>query len=176
MFVLESAELAKRRGARVYGEIAGFGASSDAFHLVLPSNDSDPMCNAMRAAMADAQVESHEIDYVNAHAPGTPAGDRAESRALRQVLGDATASTPVSSTKSVTGHLLSAAAAMEALASLVAIACQAIPPTINLDHPDPECELNHVPHHARDAAVNVVLSNSFGFGGNNTSLILRKAA
>jgi len=176
MFVLEAADVAKRRGARAYGEIAGFGASSDAYHLVLPSSDPEPMCNAMRTALADAQVETHEIDYINAHAPGTPAGDRAEARALRQVLGDATATTPVSSTKSITGHLLSAAAAMEALASLVAIACQAIPPTINLDNPDPECDLNHVPHQARDASVDVVLSNSFGFGGNNTSLVLRRAA
>jgi len=176
MFVLESADLAQRRDARAYGEIAGFGASSDAYHLVLPSDDSEPMCNAMRAALADAQVENHELDYVNAHAPGTPVGDRAESRALRQVLGGDAALIPVSSTKSITGHLLSAAAAMEALASLVAIACQAIPPTINLDHPDPECDLNHVAHHARDAAVDVVLSNSFGFGGNNTSLVLRKVA
>lgn len=176
MFVLESADLAKRRGARVYGEVAGFGASSDAFHLVLPSDNPEPMCSAMRAALADAQVESHEIDYVNAHAPGTPVGDRAESRALRQVLGHDTATIPVSSTKSMTGHLLSAAAAIEALASLVAIACQAIPPTINLDHPDPDCNLRHVPHHALDASVDVVLSNSFGFGGNNTSLVLRKVA
>lgn len=176
MFVLEADDMARRRGARAYGEIAGFGASSDAFHLVLPSNDPEPMCNAMRAALADAELESHELDYVNAHAPGTPAGDRAEARALRQVLGDAVTQVPVSSTKSITGHLLSAAAAMETLASVVAIASQAIPPTINLDHPDPECELHHVAHYARDAAVDVVLSNSFGFGGNNTSLVLRRAA
>lgn len=175
-FVLEADDVARRRGARGYGEIAGFGASSDAFHMVLPSNDAEPMCRAIRGALADAGVEAADIDYVNAHAPGTSAGDKAESRALRQVLGRAASKVPVSSTKSVTGHLLSAAAAVEALASLVAVACQAAPPTINLDDPDPECDLCHVPHSPIDADVDVVLSNSFGFGGNNTSLVLRRAA
>lgn len=176
MFVLESADHARRRRARAYGEVAGFGASSDAFHMVLPSTDAEPMGSAIREALADAEVEPSQVSYVNAHAPGTPAGDRAEARALRQVLGSAAATIPVSSTKSVTGHLLSAAAAMEALASLVAIATQAVPPTVNLDHPDPECELCHVPHEAIEAPVDVVVSNSFGFGGNNTSLVLRRCA
>jgi 3-oxoacyl-[acyl-carrier-protein] synthase II len=176
MFVLEPASGARRRGARAYGEVAGFAATSDAFHMVAPSSNLDPAAQAMRVALADAQVRPDELDYVNAHAPSTPIGDRFESQALHLVLGEAIRKVPVSSTKSMTGHLLSAAAAVEAVACLVALERQAVPPTINLDDPDPECELCHVPHQARPQAVRVVLSNSFGFGGCNTCLVLRKAA
>ncbi|HZN34964.1 MAG TPA: beta-ketoacyl-[acyl-carrier-protein] synthase family protein [Pirellulaceae bacterium] len=176
ILVLESSERARRRGARAYAEVAGFGATSDAFHMIIPSSDPAPAAAAMQLALADAAIEPHEIDYINAHATSTPVGDKAEARALHSVFGSHTATTPVSSTKSVTGHLLSAAAAIEALACLVAIREQAIPPTINLERPDPECDLCHVPHQAIAHPVEYALSNSFGFGGSNTSLILRKAA
>jgi 3-oxoacyl-[acyl-carrier-protein] synthase II len=176
LVVLESAAAARRRGAKIYAEVAGYGATSDAFHMIIPSSNPAPASAAMRMALADAEIEPEAIDYVNAHATSTPVGDKAEARALHAVLGPHTLSTPVSSTKSITGHLLSAAAAVEVLACLVAIREQAIPPTINLDSPDPDCELCHVPHQAIAHPVEYALSNSFGFGGSNTSLILRKAA
>jgi 3-oxoacyl-[acyl-carrier-protein] synthase II len=130
----------------------------------------------MQAALASARVEPHEIDYVNAHATSTTFGDRAEARALRLVFGSDTTKIPVSSTKSMTGHLVSAAAAIEAVICIAALQRQAIPPTINLDHPDPDCDLCHVRNQAIDAKVRVTLSNSFGFGGSNTSLVLKKVA
>jgi 3-oxoacyl-[acyl-carrier-protein] synthase II len=130
----------------------------------------------MRLALEDAGVNPDEVDYVNAHATSTPAGDAAESRALRLVFGEATDRVPVSGTKSMTGHALSGAAAVDAVASLVALQRQAIPPTINLDDPDPECALYHVRHQAQTHPVRVVMSNSFGFGGSNTSVVFRKVA
>ncbi|MEX2173138.1 MAG: beta-ketoacyl-[acyl-carrier-protein] synthase family protein [Pirellulaceae bacterium] len=177
VFLLESASSARRRSARAYAEVAGFGATSDASHMVIPSENPAPAADAMRGALADAQIDPENIGYVNAHATSTTVGDRAEARALRLVFGPHTATTPVSSTKSMTGHLVSAAAAVEAAACIVAIQQQALPPTINLDQPDPDCgELCHVPHQARAARVETTLSNSFGFGGSNTSLVLRKVA
>jgi 3-oxoacyl-[acyl-carrier-protein] synthase II len=176
IFVLESAASARRRGATLYAEVAGFGASSDAAHMVIPSDNPGPAAAAMLAALASARVEPHEIDYVNAHATSTTVGDRAEARALRLVFGAGTATTPVSSTKSMTGHLISAAAAIETLVCIAAIQRQALPPTINLDRPDPDCDLCHVANQAIAQKVRVTLSNSFGFGGSNTSLVLRKAA
>jgi 3-oxoacyl-[acyl-carrier-protein] synthase II len=175
LFVLESAATARQRGARAYAAVAGYGASSDAHHMVIPSPDPRPATAAMRQALADAGVSAEQVDYVNAHGTGTPVGDVAETRVLQAVLGDAVRSVPVSSTKSMTGHLLAAAAAMEALACLIAIERRAVPPTINLDEPDPECNLCHVPHEARPQQVRVAVSNSFGFGGSNTCLVLRAA-
>ena len=166
----------RRRGARIYAEVAGFGATSDAFHMIIPSSDPAPAAAAMQAALDDAGIQPHEVDYINAHATSTPVGDKGEARALHAVFGEHVANVPVSSTKSMTGHLLSAAAAVEALACLAALERQKIPPTINLDTPDPECDLCHVPHQAIAHPVNIALSNSFGFGGSNTTLILRKAA
>lgn len=176
VFVLESASHARRRGSQPLGEFAGFGASSDAFHMVIPSPEPAPAIAAMRRALEDARLNPDDLDYVNAHATSTPVGDPAETRVLTQVLGEAVRKTPVSSTKSMTGHLLSGAAAMNALACLVAIQNQAIPPTINLYDPDPECTLCHVPLQARPQPVNVVVSNSLGFGGSNTTVVLRKVA
>lgn len=176
LFVLEHAAQARRRGARAYAEFAGFGASSDASHMVIPSDDPGPAAQAMRAALADAAVNAGDIDYINAHATSTPLADTAEARVLQTVLGDDVRKIPVSSTKSMTGHLLSASAAVEALFCVIALDRQAIPPTINLDNPDPTCDLLHVPHHARSQAVSITASNSFGFGGSNTCLILRKVA
>lgn len=175
-FVIESAARARRRGARPYGEVAGVGATSDAYHLVIPSSDSAPCVRAMRAALADARLNPEELDYVNAHATSTPVGDIFEAKALREVLGDAVSFVPVSGTKSMTGHLLSAASAIEALACLAAFERKAIPPTINLDDPDPECDLCHVPHEARPQEVRTALSNSFGFGGSNICVVFRKVA
>jgi 3-oxoacyl-[acyl-carrier-protein] synthase II len=173
VFVLEREETARKRGARVYAEVAGFGASSDAHNMVIPSPHPEPATAAMRQALNDAGVSPDQVDYVNAHATSTPVGDVAETRVLKTVFGDAVKRVPVSSTKSMTGHLLTAAAAVEALACLAAMERKALPPTINLDDPDPECDLCHVANEARPAKVRVAASNSFGFGGSNTCLVLK---
>ena len=176
VFVLEKAGPARRRGAKVYAEIAGFGASSDAFHLVAPSEDHRHAANAMRASLRDAGLNPTDVDYVNAHATSTPVGDVFETRALRDTFGDAAATTPVSATKSMTGHMVGAASAVEAAICMAAFQRQAIPPTINLHDPDPECDLCHVANEAQPRRLDVALSNSFGFGGSNTCLVLKRAA
>jgi 3-oxoacyl-[acyl-carrier-protein] synthase II len=175
LFVLEPADAARRRGAQVYAEVAGCGASSDAYNMVIPSPHLEPAIAAMRQALADARVNPDEVGYVNAHATSTPVGDQAEARVLGTVFGAALLQVPVSSTKSMTGHLLTAAAAIEAIACIAALQNQAIPPTINLHDPDPECRLLHVPNSAQERPVRVTVSNSFGFGGSNTCLVLRAA-
>jgi 3-oxoacyl-[acyl-carrier-protein] synthase II len=173
MFVLEPRRAARARGARAYAEVAGLGASSDAHNMVIPSPDPEPAVAAMRQALDDAAVNPAEVDYINAHATSTPVGDVAETRVLASVFGDAIQKVPISSTKSMTGHLLTAAAAVEALACLVAMERRALPPTINLDDPDPECNLRHVANQAQESTVRVAVSNSFGFGGSNTCLVLK---
>jgi 3-oxoacyl-[acyl-carrier-protein] synthase II len=170
-FVLERAVDARRRRAGAYAEVAGCGSSSDAHHHVIPSPDPAPAVAAVRRALEDARVDPGQVDHVNAHATGTPVGDAAEAAVLRIVLGDEADRIPVSSTKSLTGHMLTAAGAFEALACLTAMRHQAIPPTINLDEPD--VALCLVAHEARPHRVRVAVSNSFGFGGSNTSLVLR---
>jgi 3-oxoacyl-[acyl-carrier-protein] synthase II len=170
-FVLERSTDARRRTACVYAEVAGCGASSDAHHHVIPSPDPAPAAAAMRQALADARVEPSSVDHVNAHATSTPVGDAAEAAVLHVVLGDDVNRIPVSATKSLTGHMLTAAGAFEALACLTALRHQAIPPTINLDEPD--VDLCLVAHEAQPHPVRVAVSNSFGFGGSNTSLVLR---
>ena len=175
MFVLERAEQARRRSVHVYAEVAGCGASSDAYNMVIPSPHPEPAIAAMRQALADARVNPDEVGYVNAHATSTPIGDQAEARVLATVFGSSILQVPVSSTKSMTGHLLTAAAAVEAVACIIALQEQALPPTINLEHPDPECRLLHVPNCAQEHPVRVTVSNSFGFGGSNTCLVLRAA-
>src|SRR5262249_35986609 len=174
LFVLEPAATARRRAARVYGRVAGCGASSDAHNMVIPSPDPAPAMAAMRQALADAGVAPEAVGYVNAHATSTPVGDAAEANVLRGVFGAALDRIPVSSTKSMTGHLLTAAAAVEALACVGAIQRGAVPPTITLDAPDPDCALCHVANEARPHPVRVAVSNSFGFGGSNTCLVLEK--
>ncbi len=174
LFVLEAAAGARRRSARAYGRVAGCGASSDAHNMVIPSPDPAPAMAAMRQALDDAAIAPQTVDYVNAHATSTPIGDVAEANVLQGVFGDAVKRIPVSSTKSMTGHLLTAAAAVEALACVVAMQRGAVPPTINLDDPDPDCPLCHVPNTAREHPVRVAVSNSFGFGGSNTCLVLEK--
>ncbi len=175
IFVLENAASARKRGSRIHAEVAGCGASSDAYHMVIPSPDPEPAILAMRHALADAKLDPSEIDYVNAHATSTPVGDQAEAKVLTSVFGSHVESLPVSSTKSMTGHLLTAAAAVEALACIVAMDQQVVPPTINLHNPDPECPLRHVPNQAEPCKVRATASNSFGFGGSNTCLILKAA-
>jgi 3-oxoacyl-[acyl-carrier-protein] synthase II len=170
-FVLERSGDARRRSAAAYAEVAGCGSSSDAHHHVIPSPDPAPAVTAVRRALDDARIDPDAVDHVNAHATGTPVGDAAEAAVLRIVLGDGAERIPVSSTKSLTGHMLTAAGAFEALACLTAMRHQAIPPTINLDEPD--VELCLVAHEARPHRVRVAVSNSFGFGGSNTSLVLR---
>jgi 3-oxoacyl-[acyl-carrier-protein] synthase II len=176
VFVLERAADVRAQGRRGRAELAGCGASSDAFNMVIPSSDPEPAAQAVRRALADAGLSPEAVDYVNAHATSTPVGDAAEARVLHLVFGTHTQKMPVSSTKSMTGHLLTGAAAVEAAACLAALERQAVPPTVNLDEPDPECDLCHVPHEAREHPVRVALSNSFGFGGSNTTVILRRVA
>ncbi len=176
VFVLERATDARRRKANAYAEVAGFGATSDAYHMVIPCPEPAQGIAAMQQALADAGSNPEDIDYINAHATGTPVGDIVEARILHGVLGDLVRSVPVSSTKSMTGHMLSAAAAVEALACVTAIHYGVIPPTVNLDEIDPQCDLCHVANQAREQKVRSAISNSFGFGGNNTSLVLRAVA
>jgi len=173
LFVLESATRAKKRSAKAYAQVAGYGGSSDAFHMVIPNTDPAPAIAAVRSVLTDAKMDPTDVHYVNAHATSTPVGDTAEAKVLETVFGSHIPNLPVSSTKSMSGHLLTAAAAFEALACIIAFERQAIPPTINLENPDPECRLCHVPNQAQERRVKTSISNSFGFGGSNTSLALR---
>jgi len=175
-FVLERRDAAERRGACIHGELAGVGMSSDAHHMVTPCGDPTQAARAIGLALTDAGIEPADVDYVNAHAAGTPVGDAAEAGAIRLAFGTAAAALPVSSTKSMSGHLVSGAAAFEAVACLAAIRHEAVPPTVNLDAIDPACALDHVPHTARPHRVRVAASNSFGFGGANLCLVIRRAA
>ena len=171
--VLEELEHAKARNARIYAEMIGFGMSSDAYHITSPPADGEGARQCMVAAMNDAKLNPADIDYLNAHGTSTPVGDIGETIAIKRAFGDSAHSLAISSTKSCTGHLLGAAGAVEAIFSILAIRDQVMPPTINLDHPDPECDLDYIPHTAREADVKTVISNSFGFGGTNASLIFR---
>jgi len=171
--VLEEYEHAKARGAMIYAELIGFGMSGDAYHITLPPADGEGARKCMVAAMTDASIDASEIDYLNAHGTSTPAGDIGETVGIKRTFGDAVKELAVSSTKSTTGHLLGAAGVAEAIFSILAIRDQVLPPTINLETPDPECDLDYVPNTARDAKVRTVISNSFGFGGTNGSLIFR---
>jgi 3-oxoacyl-[acyl-carrier-protein] synthase II len=175
VLLLESEQSAKRRSAVKYAQFAGHGAQSDAHHMVIPCPDPVPALTAMRLALAEAEVDLRDVDYINAHATSTPVGDVAESRVLAELLGTHLSQVPVSSTKSMTGHLLTAAAALEAVACLVALRRQTLPPTINLDTPDPKCPLSHVANQAKPWRTRVALSNSFGFGGSNTCAVFRAA-
>jgi len=172
--VLEEYEYAKARGADIYCELIGFGMSSDAFHMTSPSKDGEGAARCMAHAMNDAGINPEDIDYINAHGTSTPAGDLAETNAVKRALGDHASKVAVSSTKSMTGHLLGAAGGIEAVFSILAIRDQILPPTINLDNQDPECDLDYVANTARDAKINISMSNSFGFGGTNGTLIFKK--
>nr|WP_163502834.1 beta-ketoacyl-ACP synthase II [Halomonas socia] len=174
VMVLEEYEHAKARGATIYAELKGFGMSDDAYHMTAPPEDGRGAALAMQNAVRDAGIDAASIDYVNAHGTSTPAGDLAESRAVRKVMGSGAESVAVSSTKSMIGHLLGAAGAVEAVFSVLAIRDQVAPPTINLDNPQEGCDLDYVPHTAREMKIDVALSNSFGFGGTNGSLIFTR--
>lgn len=174
MMVLEEYEHAKARGAKIYAELVGFGMSGDAYHMTSPPADGSGAALAMLNAMNDAGVGAADIQYVNAHGTSTPAGDVAETRAVKSVFGDYAHKVMVNSTKSMTGHLLGAAGSVEAIFTVLSLRDQAIAPTINLDNPDDECDLDYVPHEARQAKLEYALCNSFGFGGTNGSLLFRK--
>ena len=171
--VLEELEHAKARGARIYAELIGFGMSGDAYHITLPPADGEGARKSMLAAIKDAGIDPSDIDYLNAHGTSTLAGDIGESVGIRRAFGDAADKLMVSSTKSTTGHMLGAAGAAECIFCVQAINNQVIPPTINLENQDPSCDLDYVPNEARDTNVKTVISNSFGFGGTNGSLIFR---
>jgi 3-oxoacyl-[acyl-carrier-protein] synthase II len=174
VMVLEEYEFAKARGARIYAELSGFGMSGDAYHMTSPPEDGSGAAASMVAALNDAGVSPDVVDYINAHGTSTAAGDLAESKAVEKALGHAAANVAVSSTKSMIGHLLGAAGAVEAIFSVLAIRDQVAPPTINLDNPSEGCNLNYVAHTAQQRQVNYSLSNSFGFGGTNGSLLFSK--
>ncbi len=172
--VLEELESARRRGAAIICEIAGYGSTSDAYHITSPDPEGAGAALAMTLAMEEAGEQPGTVDYINAHGTSTPLNDKYETLAIKKALGDHAATTPVSSTKSMTGHLLGAAGAVEAIACALAITGGTIPPTVGLNEPDPECDLDYVPHAARQADVRVALSNSLGFGGHNATLLLRR--
>ena len=174
ILVLEEYEYAKARGAEIYCELVGFGMSSDAYHMTSPSQNGEGAARCMRNALKDAGLNPEDIDYINAHGTSTPAGDVAETMALKLAMGNHAKNVAVSSTKSMTGHLLGAAGGIEAVFSVLAIRDQILPPTINMDDPDPACDLDYVPNTARDAKVEIAMSNSFGFGGTNGTLIFQK--
>lgn len=174
VLVVEEYEHAKKRGARIYAEIIGFGMSGDAYHMTNPPKDGDGAKRCMLNAMNDAGINPNEVDYINAHGTSTPAGDKAETEAVKGALGEHAYRTAVSSTKSMTGHLLGAAGGVEAIFSILAIQDQVAPPTINIENQDPECDLDYVPNTAREMKINICLSNSFGFGGTNGTVIFRK--
>ncbi len=174
VLVLEALEHAQARGARIYAELVGFGMSGDAFHMTQPAKNGEGAARCMSNALRDAGLNPEDVDYINAHGTSTPAGDVAETQAIHRALGEHARKVAVSSTKSMVGHALGAAGGMEAVFTVLALRDQILPPTINLDEPDPACDLDYVPNEAREARVEVAMSNSFGFGGTNGTLVFRR--
>jgi len=174
VLVLEELEHAKARGAKIYCELSGYGMSSDAYHITSPPDDGDGARRSMLNALKNARLNPDQIDYINAHGTSTPLGDIGETIAVKRAFGDYATKLAISSTKSMTGHLLGAAGGIEAVFAVLAIHHQLAPPTINLDNPSPECDLDYVPHTARSMKIDAVLSNSFGFGGTNGTLIFQR--
>lgn len=174
ILVLESLEHAQKRGAKIYAEIVGYGATADGYHITAPAPEGEGGARAMAKALEDAGLKPEDVDYINAHGTSTDLNDKGETQAINKVFGAAAAKLAVSSTKSVTGHLLGAAGAVEAIACALTITHNVIPPTMNYETPDPECNLDYVPNQARETEVNVAMSNSLGFGGHNASIILKK--
>ena len=172
--VLEEYEHARQRGAHIYAELAGFGMNSDAFHMTSPSPNGEGAAECMGLALADAKLNLQDVQYINAHGTSTPAGDKAETDAVKHLFGAHAYKIAMSSTKSMVGHMLGAAGGVEAVFAILALRDQVAPPTINLENPDPECDLDYVPNTARQMKLDVVLSNSFGFGGTNSTLAFRK--
>jgi 3-oxoacyl-[acyl-carrier-protein] synthase II len=173
VLVLEEYEHAKKRGAKIYCEVAGYGLTADAYHMTAPQPQGEGAARCMRMAMKHAKVNPEDVDYINAHGTSTPIGDACETLAVKGAFGDHARGLLVSSTKSMTGHLLGAAGAVEMAACVMAMRDGIVPPTINLDHPDPQCDLDYVPNKAREKKVRVAVSNSFGFGGHNSSLLIK---
>jgi 3-oxoacyl-[acyl-carrier-protein] synthase II len=175
VLVLEELEHARARGAKIYAELLGYGVSSDARHITEPDPTGKNPARAMTMAFGDAGIEPEEVDYINAHGTSTPVGDASETRVLKIALGEENArKTPVSSTKGATGHCLGAAGAVEAIFTTLAVKRGALPPTINYEQPDPECDLDYIPNESREADVRVGVSNSFGFGGHNATIVIRR--
>jgi len=174
VLILEELEHALQRGAKIYAELVGYGMSADAYHITAPEPEGMGAIASMRLALEDAGLNPEEVDYINAHGTSTPAGDTAETKAIKKVFGEHAYRLAVSSVKSMTGHLLGAAGGVESLATVLTLHHGLIPPTINYDEPDPECDLDYVPNNARRAEVGVALTNSFGFGGTNATLVFRK--
>jgi len=172
--ILEELEHATKRGAKIYAEMAGYGYNGDAYHITAPCPDGDGFIRCIRMALKDALLSPDDVDYINAHGTSTKLNDYIETLSIKEVFKEKAYKTPVSSTKSMTGHLLGAAGAIEAVFSVLSIRDQVCPPTINYENPDPECDLDYVPNTARNHAINVVLSNSFGFGGTNSALVFRR--
>ena len=174
VILLEEYEMAKARGAHIYAELVGFGMNSDAYHMTAPSEDGEGAAACMRLALSMAGINPEEVDYINAHGTSTPAGDIAETKGIKRAFGDHAYKLAISSTKSMTGHMLGAAGGAEAIFTLLALRDQVAPPTINYDTPDPDCDLDYVPNVARPMKIDVAVSNSFGFGGTNGSLVFRR--
>ncbi len=172
--VLEELEHAKARGAKIYAELVGYGMSGDAYHITSPSTGGEGAARCMRNALRDAKLDPTDVDYINAHGTSTPAGDVGETHAMKTALGEHAYKVAVSSTKSMIGHLLGAAGGIEAVLTALALQHQIAPPTINLENPDPECDLDYVPNMARDMKIDVAISNSFGFGGTNGTLVFKR--
>ena len=176
ILVIEELEFARARGARILAEVVGYGMSADAFHVTAPPDDGDGAFRVMRNALKDAKLDPGQIDYINAHGTSTEVGDKAETMAIKRTFGDHAYKVAVSSTKSMTGHLLGGAGGLEAGITVLAIRDQVAPPTVNHECPDPECDLDYVPNHARPMKIEHALSNSFGFGGTNGCLIFKRYA
>jgi 3-oxoacyl-[acyl-carrier-protein] synthase II len=174
VLVLESLEFAQKRGANIIAEVAGYGMSGDAYHITQPAEGGDGGFRVTMAALKDAKISPDDVGYVNAHGTSTPIGDAIETTALKRVFGERAKKVPISSTKSMTGHLLGGAGGLEAGISILALRDEVLPPTANYQNPDPECDLDYIPNHPRKTAVEYALSNSFGFGGTNASLIFKR--
>lgn len=172
--ILEELEFARKRGARIYAEIAGYGMTGDAFHITMPDDSGSGAVRVMLKALKDAKVEPHEVGYINAHGTSTPYNDKFETMAIKKTFGDHAQKMAISSTKSMTGHLLGAAGGVEAVFSVLSIQRDVLLPTINYETPDPECDLDYIPNQAREARINCALSNSFGFGGTNAALLFKR--
>jgi 3-oxoacyl-[acyl-carrier-protein] synthase II len=176
VLILENLEHALRRNASIYAEILGYGTTNDGYHMVQPSPTGGQAKRAIQMALLEANMESKEIDYINAHGSSTPLNDKIETKVIREVFGEHAYEVPVSSIKSMIGHCLGAAGSIEMVASVLTIKNQFIPPTINYEFPDPECDLDYVPNKGREAIVNTILSSSYGFGGKNSAIIIKKLA
>jgi len=174
VLVLEDLEHAQARGARIYAEVSGYGHTSDAYHVTAPHPEGDSAARAMQLALQEAGLQPKDISYINAHGTGTALNDKSETLAIKKALGEEAYNIPISSTKSMTGHLLSASGSIEAILSVMAIQNNFVPPTINLDTPDPDCDLNYTPHVGRTVAIEHVMSNSFGFGGHNAVVVFSR--